>query len=206
MVFKSLMSVTCVLVFSAFNVNASVIYTYTGNNFTSATDPYTTDMNVTLQFETASPLSGTGAGALVNVSLEILSYTMFDGIKTLSEADSVIDVLMNIDTTTGVPTDWAIYATNEFGKTVGEDVNRMNTIYYDFSGGRDSALEAECAFIPVEGGECMGLTNIASASVDNLPGSSGSWTVVPVPAAVWLFGSGLIGLIGVARRKRQKLH
>ena len=27
------------------------------------------------------------------------------------------------------------------------------------------------------------------------------YTVVPVPAAVWLFGSGLIGLIGVARRK-----
>ena len=26
-------------------------------------------------------------------------------------------------------------------------------------------------------------------------------TVVPVPAAVWLFGSGLIGLIGMARRK-----
>ena len=24
---------------------------------------------------------------------------------------------------------------------------------------------------------------------------------VPVPAAVWLFGSGLMGLIGVARRK-----
>lgn len=28
-----------------------------------------------------------------------------------------------------------------------------------------------------------------------------STTVVPVPAAVWLFGSGLIGLVGVARRK-----
>ena len=26
--------------------------------------------------------------------------------------------------------------------------------------------------------------------------------VVPVPAAVWLFGSGLLGLIGIARRKR----
>ena len=26
-------------------------------------------------------------------------------------------------------------------------------------------------------------------------------TVVPVPAAVWLFGSGLLGLVGVARRK-----
>lgn len=34
----------------------------------------------------------------------------------------------------------------------------------------------------------------------------GEWTnyemtVVPVPAAVWLFGSGLLGLVGVARRK-----
>jgi len=29
-----------------------------------------------------------------------------------------------------------------------------------------------------------------------------SVTVVPIPQAVWLFGSGLIGLIGVARRKR----
>lgn len=30
---------------------------------------------------------------------------------------------------------------------------------------------------------------------------SGSTSVVPVPASVWLFGSGLIGLVGVARRK-----
>ena len=29
-----------------------------------------------------------------------------------------------------------------------------------------------------------------------------STSAVPVPAAVWLFGSGLIGLIGVARRKK----
>jgi len=31
---------------------------------------------------------------------------------------------------------------------------------------------------------------------------SAAYTVVPVPAAVWLFGSGLIGLIGIARRKK----
>jgi hypothetical protein len=29
-----------------------------------------------------------------------------------------------------------------------------------------------------------------------------AYTVVPVPAAVWLFGSGLLGLVGVARRRR----
>ena len=41
-------------------------------------------------------------------------------------------------------------------------------------------------------------------------GFTGSWTmdvkeqagVVPVPAAVWLFGSGLLGLIGIARRRK----
>ena len=30
-----------------------------------------------------------------------------------------------------------------------------------------------------------------------------SLTAVPVPAAVWLFGSGILGLIGVARRRKQ---
>ncbi len=35
------------------------------------------------------------------------------------------------------------------------------------------------------------------AGIDNYRAAS----VVPVPAAVWLFGSGLLGLIGVARRK-----
>ena len=32
-------------------------------------------------------------------------------------------------------------------------------------------------------------------------GLSHTWTLVPVPPAVWLFGSGLLGLIGLAKRK-----
>ena len=31
---------------------------------------------------------------------------------------------------------------------------------------------------------------------------SGDVSAVPIPGAVWLFGSGLIGLLGLARRKR----
>ena len=31
---------------------------------------------------------------------------------------------------------------------------------------------------------------------------SGDVSTVPVPAAAWLFGSGLIGLLGMAKRKR----
>jgi hypothetical protein len=37
--------------------------------------------------------------------------------------------------------------------------------------------------------------NGSVVSVDAVP------TVIPVPPAVWLFGSGLIGLVGIARRK-----
>ena len=47
---------------------------------------------------------------------------------------------------------------------------------------------------------CGGATScVSDAYFDNV-----SMTVneVPVPAAVWLFGSGLLGLIGVARRKK----
>jgi len=39
--------------------------------------------------------------------------------------------------------------------------------------------------------------NSSTIGFDNL-----TFNAVPVPAAVWLFGSGLIGLIGVARRKK----
>ncbi len=34
------------------------------------------------------------------------------------------------------------------------------------------------------------------------PGFSGVVSSVPIPAAVWLFGSGLVGLVGVARRRK----
>ena len=34
------------------------------------------------------------------------------------------------------------------------------------------------------------------------PAFGGTMTPVPVPAAVWLFGSGLLGLVGVARRRK----
>ena len=47
----------------------------------------------------------------------------------------------------------------------------------------------------------VGLRNRASA-IYSIAFDNYSVTLVPVPAAVWLFGSGLIGLIGIARRKK----
>ena len=39
---------------------------------------------------------------------------------------------------------------------------------------------------------------------DQTAAFGGTMTPVPVPAAVWLFGSGLMGLVGVARRRRNR--
>jgi len=57
------------------------------------------------------------------------------------------------------------------------DVNGASDFYGDFVFGSGDGTLAES------------LTNVAPA-------------VVPIPAAVWLFGSGLIGLVGFARRKK----
>ena len=60
-------------------------------------------------------------------------------------------------------------------------------------------------FITLDGPSADG---IAGNPMDNgpFPGFNaafiGTATTVPVPAAVWLFGSGLVGLAGVARRRK----
>ena len=44
-------------------------------------------------------------------------------------------------------------------------------------------------------------TLISSWDLTSESGEFGFYSAVPIPAAVWLFGSGLIGLVGMARRK-----
>ncbi len=41
-----------------------------------------------------------------------------------------------------------------------------------------------------------------ATSVHSWMGYGDGVAIIPVPAAVWLFGSGLLGLVGIARRKR----
>jgi hypothetical protein len=91
----------------------------------------------------------------------------------------------------------------------------------DFTAGTEIFLSNDSTNLPVEWGrysidllitpELVG-DNLTFGFVATATGNNGSGVfydnlnfdrvVVPVPAAVWLFGSGLLGLVGVARRRK----
>ena len=69
--------------------------------------------------------------------------------------------------------------------------------------GENEALYVDTLFFA----DASALLNLNGLNIyyNNLVGNTDqiiNQTVVPVPAAVWLFGSGLIGLVGFARRKK----
>jgi hypothetical protein len=71
-----------------------------------------------------------------------------------------------------------------------------NSVINDYLGG-GGCTEQESVIIALQDGGFDGPTEKGYKS-DGL-----AVTSVPVPAAVWLFGSGLLGLVGVARRRRK---
>ena len=72
----------------------------------------------------------------------------------------------------------------------------------DFAGGTGGA--SVLTGIPVVAGDQITLSLITTSRFGEFTGIDFNiqLTTVPVPPALWLFGSGLIGLIGVARRKK----
>ncbi len=89
---------------------------------------------------------------------------------------------------------------------------RMEMEGYAAAGSKGLGANASATFDLGHSAYWGGITSITVNGEDipfTLTSQSGhDWTqssiptAVPIPAAVWLFGSGLLGLIGVARRKR----
>lgn len=85
-------------------------------------------------------------------------------------------------------------------KLAGTGQTRTETLTFTISGIDGDTIEDYA--IGYEGiGEAYFAAHVAGWG-DNGEYSAKFATVVPVPAAVWLFGTGLIGLAGIARRKR----
>lgn len=102
--------------------------------------------------------------------------------------------------------DLAIYAMQNAGGCV-TDASGTNCGFWTIGGaptyalpgveGQDYALFTDLAPFDLGGG-VMGIR------LDNFDGAVSGFQLaaIPLPAALWLFGSGLIGLIGIAKRKK----
>ncbi len=70
------------------NASAVVRYTYTGNVFTNGSGSYTTSMSVSGWFEMANPIPPNTP--LTDIRTSITAYSFFDGVNTLTNANSGI--------------------------------------------------------------------------------------------------------------------
>lgn len=186
-----------VLIFLAsLKANAVVTYQYVGNNYTNffptSGSMYDTSMRVSGNFTVDSKLISVSD----DITSQVLSYSFTDGVTTYSDTDpnGKSQFLINTDSN-GHIINWIvdIFDIDPLSETLQAGDVFFRIISRNES---DETYVAGCDF--VVNGDCIG-SIFDGASVHNDPGS---WSVVPVPPAIWLFGSGLLGMIGLSRRKK----
>lgn len=158
------------------------------------------------------------AGTLAFLAATALSSTASASVYTV-DFDSNGLYTNSVDTPVGAVSDTYNFAIGlSGGDTLGSASNHILTTVQNIGGFNFSIYDAsnatmfsggsnETAFLSLAAGTYHAVVSgIASGS------SGGKYSVsiytdapasVPVPAALWLLGSGLIGLVGVARRKEQ---
>lgn len=138
--------------------------------------------------------TGVGTGILSgSITLEESSVN-----NLVFSFSGVSSVTLNASGTSsdGTFNDFTSVAFNGFDLSSGGSVNlaEQDPLVHDFNlvGGTWEAVE-ENLIGPISGSlEIYALSYLSTTEI----------STVPVPAAAWLFGSGLLGLIGIARRKK----
>jgi hypothetical protein len=168
-------------------------------NLTSFLSPANEVTPPSLVGDVSNATGGAGLVFSFDTDTNLLSWTIsFEGLTGPATAahfhsgaaDVNGDIEINLDT--GVNNDDAALNANIFVSGLGSQAGLFQG-NGELSAAQETALMSDKLYINIHtdlnpGGEIRG--QVLGARV------------VPVPAAVWLFGSGLLGLVGIARRKR----
>jgi hypothetical protein len=158
----------------------------------------------------------TNAGGSISGSNIFIGSLIVDG-TTTSNGTYVVDALLNFDTSANTISIVGNIATLGItGETLlsGSFTSYSTTVIPQLGGGQTEVFQATGP--DTKSNILLGILGIPldtqfdffGFSIESANGSVVSTdivntaAVVPVPAAVWLFGSGLLGLVGIARRKQ----
>jgi hypothetical protein len=164
----------------AAHTSADTIYSYTGNPFTFAASPYTTNDFISGSFDLATPLDNN----LPLTAITPTSFSFFDGVRTFHSATPGVFSSFNIQTdATGTPDHWNIFISIPPSFTALTTANLAPPQITD-----------TITFPPITGPRAGNLNN------------PGTWSVVPGP----IVGAGLpgflaacVGLLAWWRRRRK---
>jgi len=157
--------------------NAGAVYTYTGNDFTVASTPFTTADKVTGSFTVSTAL---GAN-LSLASITFTSFTFSDGVDTVTNATATPVSFAVTTNSLGLITDWYIGIDGSAGsmiQTLGPTSDLTNC--------------------------CSDIAENASGEAYNAKGDNGSWLTsgpVPEPSPFVLTTTALLALAFVARKR-----
>ena len=179
---RLLLATTAALLLSASITRADVIYTYTGNDFTSVSGSYTTTDSITGYIDLSTALGAT-SGPL---TLTPVSFSFSDGLQTISNTNATAALFSDFYTNaSGVPISWAIALVTSGGS------NNIGSC----------VTNASVTCMP--GDFDQGNFGMSTGTVNNDPGS---WAVTetPLPAALPLFATslGAMGLLGWRRKRK----
>ena len=129
--------------------------------------------------------NGIGTYTYAGSAIDLSSYTLLGFDWGADLAGAGVDIIVGDGTNTSTAASWTGLAATG-GSAPGDLVAQalMGITW----GSVNSSAVTSLQFV------VTGVQNLDSI-IDNI-------SAVPVPAAVWLFGSGLLGLVGVARRKK----
>jgi len=190
----------CSLLLSGNTAHAALVtYSFTGgvsqvNSPLLSTMNGTSQVSGTFQFDNSPAVGGNYPGVVTNMTLNIGGYT-----SSFAPGANAVTILQNIDLGDGFPGDrWRLVTA-----ATGLPVNGYSPFRFDLNLDREGSLFTNTdmqnppSLSSLTGSRWRLIFENANGNLVRVQGGLNSLTAVPLPAAVILFGAGLISLVGL---------